>query len=192
MCVPRWALRPAELVLLSLIALAGWSPGLPVFAGHDMLRNLFGAVGHARGASQVETGWRERFLSISPNRCFSVGDMDALRARTTMGSLPYRWEWLRGVGVAPDAVGGVHPYAGGDVSVPELSGAGSVDARGAARGLRWCSCRWRWWTPSGAFWHSKAMWAGFATARSPSAGWNGVHVGGSTLPDLPWIKRHDD
>lgn len=53
---PAWALRPAELVLLYIAMVTG-----AVFAGHDMLQNLFGAIGHAQWRSQVETGWRERF-----------------------------------------------------------------------------------------------------------------------------------
>ncbi|MER3401868.1 MAG: hypothetical protein C4337_00840 [Armatimonadota bacterium] len=64
-----------------------------VFAGHDMLQNLFGAIGHAQWRSQVETGGRERFFAYIPRLLF-VWDLEVLRPYYYGGSLPYRADWL--------------------------------------------------------------------------------------------------
>jgi hypothetical protein len=44
--------------------------------------------------------------------------------------------------------------------------------------------------PSGAFWLSRAMWAGFAVALSIS-GLNGLHVLFPSMPHVEWIKQYN-
>jgi hypothetical protein len=180
---PAWALRPAELVLLYIAMVTG-----AVFAGHDMLQNLFGAIGHAQWRSQVETGWRERFFEYIPKPLF-VWDMDALRPYYYGGSLPYRWEWLR-VWVLPLTLwaGFILTLVGMFLCLNYLV----LDrwTREERLAFPLVQLPLAMVEPSGAFWHSKAMWAGFTTALAVS-GLNGVHVLVPSLPNLPWIKQYE-
>src|SRR3954452_4565029 len=62
---PRAALRQGELLVV-YIALSLSC----VLAGHDMLQNLFGAMGHAYQHAKPENHWAERFLDQIPDWLF--------------------------------------------------------------------------------------------------------------------------
>jgi ABC-type multidrug transport system fused ATPase/permease subunit len=64
----------AELTVVYIIMVTG-----AVFAGHDMLQNLFGAIAYLQRHGTPETGWRERFFAYVPHALF-VWDEDAVRA----------------------------------------------------------------------------------------------------------------
>src|SRR5438093_3112347 len=61
------------LVVYTMIALAC------VFAGHDMLQNLFGTVGHPYRFATPSNGWEARFFGYLPRWLF-VTDPDSLAA----------------------------------------------------------------------------------------------------------------
>jgi hypothetical protein len=71
---PGAALRQGELLVV-YIALALSC----VFSGHDMLQNLFGAMGHAHYHARPENHWAERFLGLVPTWLF-VSDPTSLNA----------------------------------------------------------------------------------------------------------------
>jgi hypothetical protein len=89
---PRAALRQGELLVI-YIALSLSS----VFAGHDMLQNLFGALGHAAQHARPENHWAERFLGLIPDWLFiggRPGDMTSLNAFYHGNANPYDWHLL--------------------------------------------------------------------------------------------------
>ncbi len=180
---PAWRLSAAELLIIYIIIVTG-----AVFAGHDMLQNLFGAIGHAQRYGTPESGWRERFFAFIPRELF-VWDERVLRPYYDGGMLPYRLDWLT-VWVKPLLL-----WAGLMLTLVLM-----------------CLCLnflvLKQWTqherltfpliqlplamvePSGAFWQSRAMWMGFGTAMSIS-GLNGLHVLFPALPHIEWIKLYD-
>src|SRR5437588_10760409 len=86
------ALRQGELMVV-YIALALSC----VFAGHDMLQNLFGAIGHAAQHAKPENHWAERFLGLIPDWLFiggRPGDMTSLNAFYNGNATPYDWHLL--------------------------------------------------------------------------------------------------
>jgi len=84
---PQAALRQGELMVV-YIALALSC----VFAGHDMLQNLFGAIGHAHQHAKPENHWADRFLGLIPDWLFiggRPGDMPSLHAFYDGNANPY-------------------------------------------------------------------------------------------------------
>ncbi|MCX7993269.1 MAG: hypothetical protein N2651_06325, partial [Fimbriimonadales bacterium] len=157
-----WSLRRgmgvftgAELTVVYIIIVTG-----AVFAGHDMLQNLFGAIAHLQRHGTPETGWRERFMDYVPHGLF-VWDEDAVRGFYNGGVSPYRLDWLL-VWAKPLAL-----WAGLILTLVLM-----------------CMCLnflvLKQWTqgeklafpliqlplamaePSGGFWQSRWMWAGFS------------------------------
>jgi hypothetical protein len=83
----RAALRQGELLVIYI----GLSLSC-VFAGHDMLQNLFGAMGHAYEHATPENHWADRFLALIPDWLFlgrRPGDMTSLHAFYTGSANPY-------------------------------------------------------------------------------------------------------
>jgi preprotein translocase subunit SecG len=183
-----WSLRRgvglltgAELTVIYIIIVTG-----AVFAGHDMLQNLFGAIAHLQRHATPETGWRERFMGYVPHALF-VWDEDAVRGFYNGGVSPYRWDWLL-IWAKPIAL-----WAGLILTLVVM-----------------CLCLnflvLKQWTqseklafpliqlplamaePSGGFWQSRWMWAGFSLAISIS-GLNGLHVLFPSVPHIEWIKQ---
>jgi hypothetical protein len=112
----------AELTVVYIIMVTG-----AVFAGHDMLQNLFGTIAYLQRHGTPETGWRERFFAYVPHALF-VWDEDAVRAYYNGGVSPYRWDWLL-LWAKPLALwAGLILTLVADVPMPELSGAEAVDA----------------------------------------------------------------
>jgi len=85
---PRAALSPGELMVV-YIAL-GISE---VFAGHDMLQNMFGSIGFPYYHATPENHWAERFLGLVPTWLF-VNDQTSLHAFYTGNANPYDWRLL--------------------------------------------------------------------------------------------------
>jgi hypothetical protein len=89
---PRSALTQSELLVVYIaINLSS------VFSGHDMLQNLFGAIGHAWYHAKPENHWAERFLGLVPDWLFiggKPGDMASLRAFYNGSANPYDWRLL--------------------------------------------------------------------------------------------------
>jgi hypothetical protein len=85
--VARWrpgaALRQGELLVI-YIALALSC----VISGHDMLQNLFGAMGHAHYYARPENHWADRFLGLVPTWLF-VDDPISLHSFYTGNANPY-------------------------------------------------------------------------------------------------------
>src|SRR5713101_2637675 len=73
-CRPRAVLTQGELLVV-YVALSLSC----VFAGHDMLQNLIGAMGHAYWHAKPENHWTERFLGLVPTWLF-VTDPTSLNA----------------------------------------------------------------------------------------------------------------
>ncbi len=102
---PQRSLSPAELLIVYLVIVTG-----AVFAGHDMLQNLFGAIGHAEWRATPESGWRERFFAYIPKPLF-VWDMEVLRSYYFGGASPYRLRMPSPVAPATLTVSGSLPQA---------------------------------------------------------------------------------
>lgn len=180
---PQWCLKPSELVMIYVVMVTG-----AVFAGHDMLQNLFGAIGHAEWRSQIETSWRERFLDYIPRELF-VWDLEVLRPYYYGGTLPYRWGWLS-VWIPPLLL-----WAGFILTLVVMFLCLNYLvfdrwAREERLAFPLVQLPLAMVEPSETFWRSRAMWAGFAVAMAIS-GLNGLHVLFPSLPELPGIKRYD-
>lgn len=173
----------AELTVVYIIMVTG-----AVFAGHDMLQNLFGTIAYLQRHGTPETGWRERFFAYVPRALF-VWDEDAVRAYYNGGVSPYRWDWLL-LWAKPLALWAgliltlvlmclclnylvLKPWTQGEKLAFPLIQLPLAMAE-----------------PSGAFWLSRAMWAGFAVALSIS-GLNGLHVLFPSMPHVEWIKQYN-
>lgn len=59
-----WLQQGELLVVYVMVAMAC------VFAGHDMLQNLFGAIGHAQQFASPSNGWEAKFFSYLPSWLF--------------------------------------------------------------------------------------------------------------------------
>jgi hypothetical protein len=180
---PAWRFSAVELLIIYIIIVTG-----AVFAGHDMLQNLFGAIGHAQRYGTPESGWRTRFFAFIPHELF-IWDEAVLRPYYNGGVLPYRTDWLA-VWAKPLLL-----WAGLILTLTTM-----------------CLCLnflvLKQWTqserltfpliqlplamvePSGQFWRSRAMWMGFSTAMTIS-GLNGLHVLFPSIPQIEWIKQYD-
>lgn len=181
--MPQLCLRASELVVVYIIMVTG-----AVFAGHDMLQNLFGAIGHAQWRSQNEPGWQERFFDYIPRPLF-IWDDTVLRPYYNGGVSPYRWDWLS-VWVLPLAL-----WAGLILTLVAMFLCLNylvLDqwARSERLAFPLVQLPLAMVEPTGALWQNRAMWAGFATAMSIS-GLNGLHVLVPSFPSLPWIKLYD-
>lgn len=180
---PQRSLTPAELIVIYVIIVTG-----AVFAGHDMLQNMFGALGHAEWYGTPEKGWRERFFTFIPEQFF-VWDRDALKGFYEGSSNPYHpatlLVWLR----------------------PLLLWAGLIMTF-VVMFLCLNYLVLQRWTQherltfpliqlplamvetGDSFWRSKALWAGFFTAMGVS-GLNGLHTLVPSVPYIQWIKLYD-
>jgi hypothetical protein len=97
----------AELTVVYIIMVTG-----AVFAGHDMLQNLFGTIAYLQRHGTPETGWRERFFAYVPHALFRVGR--GRRARLLQrGRLAVPLGLAAAVGEAARALGGADPDARG-------------------------------------------------------------------------------
>ncbi len=180
---PRWSLTSAELLIVYIVMVTG-----AVFAGHDMLQNLFGAIGHAEWRATPESGWRERFFDYIPKPLF-IWDMEVLRPYYYGASSPYRLDWLA-VWVPPLLLwaGLILTLVGMFLCLNYL--VLEQWTRHERLAFPLVQLPLAMVEPSGGFWRSRAMWAGFFTALSIS-GLNGLHVLVPSLPHLPWIKQYE-
>lgn len=179
----RFTFSAGELLVVYVIIVTGC-----VFAGHDMLQNLFGAIGHAEWYGTPEKGWRERFFAYIPRWLF-LWDRKVLTGFYEGSSSPYAWSILR-------------------VWLPPLLAWAGLILTFVFMFLCLNFLVFRRWTeqerlvfpliqlplamiePGGTFWHSRAMWAGFWVAMSIS-GLNGLHWLVPSVPYAPWIKQYD-
>jgi hypothetical protein len=82
----RRALDQGELLVVYMMVVVSG-----VFAAHDTIQNLFGAIGHAAWMGTPETRWEELFFQYLPKWLF-VSDKDALKGFYTGYSSP----WIEG------------------------------------------------------------------------------------------------
>jgi ABC-type multidrug transport system fused ATPase/permease subunit len=71
----------AELTVVYIIMVTG-----AVFAGHDMLQNLFGTIAYLQRHGTPETGWRERFFDLCAAARSSCGTRTPCAPTTTGAS----------------------------------------------------------------------------------------------------------
>lgn len=155
-----------------------------VLAGHDMLQNLFGAIAHAqqRVMANPLNGWKERFFADIPHWLF-IWDPDTITEYYNGGSF-YSVRNLRIWGP------------------PLLAWSGFVSALLLVFACVNVLIRKHWMEserlvfplvqlplamtePSGAFWRSRPMWAGFSLAFLITA-INGLH---DLYPSIPALAR---
>jgi len=180
----RRFLEPGELlVIYSMVALAC------VFAGHDMLQNLFGVLGHPYRFATAQNQWAERFLDYLPKWLF-VSDKDSLQAFYGGNANPYSPRLLL-------------PWV-----QPLLWWSAFVFAQTVVFLCINILLR-RHWTqdekltfplvqlplamavefPGRPFWNNRVMWAGFLIAGG-IATLNGLHYLYPNIPELAMIKQY--
>ncbi len=186
---PASALRQGELLVV-YIALSLSC----VFSGHDMLQNLFGAMGHAHYHAKPENHWAERFLVLVPDWLFvggRPGDMASLNAFYNGSANP--WD--------PRLLG---PW------LPRLAAWGAFVMALAIVMLGMNVLLRRQWTENErlafplvqlplamtddtgrlSFWTNRVMWAGFAVATGITI-LNGYSHLYPSVPGIEVVKQYD-
>ena len=79
----RRALDQGEMLVVYMMVVVS-----RVFAAHDTIQNLFGAIGHAQWMGTPETRWEELFFQYLPKWLF-VSDKDSLKGFYTGYSSPW-------------------------------------------------------------------------------------------------------
>ena len=171
------------LVVYIMVVISG------VFAAHDTIQNLFGAVGHPGWMASPENRWKELFFQYLPKWLF-VFDEKALRGFYAGYSTPWEHGLWR-AWVVPLAWWALFLMA-----LVSMMLAINVLLR-------------RLWTEheklvfplvqlplamtgeeSTGFFRNRLMWAGFATAFAIGTV-NGLHLLFPTVPYLDWVKQKD-
>ena len=171
------------LVVYIMVVISG------VFAAHDTVQNLFGAIGHPKWMGTPETRWEALFFQYLPRWLF-VFDDDALKAFYTGYSSPWENGYWR-AWVTPLAWWALFLMA-----LVAMMLAINVLLR-------------RLWTEheklvfplvqlplamtgaeSSGFFRNRLMWAGFAIAFLIGLV-NGLHVLFPAFPYLDWVKQKD-
>ncbi|MCC6442362.1 MAG: hypothetical protein IT210_02780 [Armatimonadetes bacterium] len=86
---PRAALDQGELLTVYIMVVISCT-----LAGHDMLQNLFGVIGHPYWLATPENKWQEKFFRYLPEWLF-VRDKEALRGFYTGNRNPFTWDIVR-------------------------------------------------------------------------------------------------
>lgn len=179
----RMTFASAELIIIYIIVVTG-----AVFAGHDMLQNMFGALGHAEYMGTPEKGWRERFFQFIP-QSFFVWDREALKGFYEGNVSPYSWSILK-FWLPPLLVwaGLILTFVCMFLCLNYLILSRWTQHERLVFPL--IQLPLAMVEQEGGFWRSKVMWGGFFTAMAVS-GLNGLHWLVPSVPYLQWIKLYD-
>ena len=180
---PSRALDTGELLTIYLMLVIG-----TVFAAHDLLQNLFGAITHADYFATPESGFKETFFRyLLPSRHLLVGDPTALKGWYQGGVVWYRPQYLLPF---------LGPLIWWAIFVGVLFGmclclnllirkAWTEDEKLAFPIVQLPMAMISPEDPARPFWKSKLMWGGFAFAAALDL-LNGMHY---LVPSLPYIEQ---
>ena len=184
--VKKWRgepfLQPGELIVIyAMVALAC------VFAGHDMLQNLFGVMGHPYRFASEQNRWAERFLDLVPTWLF-VTDQDSLQGFYGGSVNPYNPRMLL-PWVKPLLWWSVFIFSQTVVflCINILLRRHWTQHEKLTFPLIQLPLAMAGGGPGRPIWSSKVMWAGFLLAGSIAL-LNGFHYLYPSIPDIPYVK----
>jgi len=180
---PKSALQTGELLTIYILLVVG-----TVFAAHDLLQNLFGAITHADYFATPESGYKDTFFKyLLPSRFLLVSDPTALKGWYQGGVRWYMPQYLLPF---------VGPLLWWALFVGVLYGmcmslnvlirkAWTEDEKLAFPIVQLPMAMVQPDDPARPFWTSRLMWSGFAFAAALDL-LNGMHI---LIPSLPYIEQ---
>ncbi|MBU0609964.1 MAG: hypothetical protein KKI08_18915 [Armatimonadetes bacterium] len=182
-CCPKWGLTPVEMLTIYIVIVVA-----ETLAAHDLVQNLFGAIGHATWSATPENKWDLLFHEFLP-RGLVVSDPTALR-------LFYEGEASF---LDPRAIGPfLGPLAGWAVMLAAMIGV--MLAFNVIIRRQWINHErltyplvvlpvemTRENAATGAFFADRLLWGGFALAALIDIV-NGLNVLHEAVPKVPMIK----
>lgn len=183
---PSRALTSGELLTIYIMLVVG-----TVFASHDLLQNLFGAITHADYFATPESQFKETFFKyLAPSRFLLVSNPTALKGWYQGGSAWYEPQYLLPF---------VGPLIWWGIFIAVLFGmclclnilirkAWTEDEKLAYPVVQLPLAMVSSETPERPFWKSRLMWSGFAIAGAIDL-LNGLHYVYPSLPFLEQVKQ---
>jgi hypothetical protein len=183
--LPRASLRRGEMIVIYSMMVMG-----AAFAGHDLIQNLFGTLGHAYHGANDTNRYHDLFFRYLPNSWF-VSDPVALNGFYKGNVYPWTWSILR-IWVLPLALWGAFMMSlvGVMMCMNVLIRKHWTEHEKLVFPLIQLPLEMTAPDSSRRLWASGLMWGGFAIAFSIGL-INGLAILYPSLPMLQGVKAYD-